>query len=196
MMRTLKLFSLLFKRFGGFLAVFKKFLPITFSLIIISISLLGSISESLHERDPTIFLKEFATRVVAIDYNLYEIVEDYTNTGTITIFSFLEIFSNIYIMLFVYIKLIFKYVSSWGGRGGSTNGEAIFIAVPIFLIIEWAGIGMLYGNYRFIPWKGFGLVLWNMPMMIQNLRLTNIGIVKSMEPFLNATVDPEVMKMI
>ena len=61
--------------------MFRSLIPISMALILVIIGIFASAGESIKQGDPTILLEDIATKIFAVDYALYENVDNFKTSG-------------------------------------------------------------------------------------------------------------------
>ena len=170
----------------------RKFLPVMFAGIILLIALIQSGVNAYQEKDPTIFFIDLGDTLLALDYKVWNIVDNFQQSGEISILTFLEGISSMYIFFFVIMKYLTKWIMGFTGSATPAINAFILGAVGL-MIIEFAAVKFINGIF-FIPWKGFLFFIINSPAMFSSLSFVNTGIVDKYSDLINNTADPEVIE--
>lgn len=137
-------------------------IPDILALLIVIISLAGSLYKSVEEKNPSYFFEDFGTRFLAADKKIYDNVVSLNESGLSTwnkVSLCMNILSSLVVMKF-FIKIIYKLLRIV--LGWSSPIVIYFIAILILGLIESTTIALIVENATWndvMPYSGLFALL-------------------------------------
>lgn len=158
--------TIILKRASNLSFLFKN-IPLSFTVIITLITLIGSLMTAITQQEPTIFIKSIGTEIFLADLGLQDSVNT-LKTGQLSTLSsiwlFIDSISDV-MMIYYLNKFIAKAYAAFTGAGGAWFGYW-FASFTVLGALE-VGIAGALRHELIVPYMGVFMFLINVPLFFE-----------------------------